>query len=132
MNSGPLSARSAPWARAARARISTTSAAPIRRSTRKAKCWRVNSAITLQTLKARPLQSESNWALCVAALQVLAAPEAAEHVVPDGDALTAGPGPGPLVAPPAVGVGEGVHPLAHALVIAPGAGPARGAATPVR
>ena len=64
MNSGPLSARStwgAPWVRAARSSISITSAAPIRRSTRKARCWRVNSSMRLQTLNTRPLQSESNW-----------------------------------------------------------------------
>ena len=64
MNSGPLSALSAwgaPWARPAKSSISITSAAPMRRSTRKARCWRVNSSITLQTLKTRPFQSESNW-----------------------------------------------------------------------
>ena len=64
MHSGPLSARStwgSPWVRTARSRISITSAAPMRRSTRKARCWRVNSSMTLQTLKARPFQSESNW-----------------------------------------------------------------------
>ena len=49
MNSGPLSARStwgAPWVRTARSRMSITSTAPMRRSTRKAKCWRVNSSMT--------------------------------------------------------------------------------------
>ena len=64
MNSGPLSARStwgAPWAKTARSSISITSTAPMRRSTRKARCWRVNSSMTLQTLKTRPFQSESNW-----------------------------------------------------------------------
>lgn len=64
MTSGPLSARSAwgaPCAKTARSSISITSTAPMCRSTRKARCWRVNSSMTLQTLKTRPFQSESNW-----------------------------------------------------------------------
>ena len=64
MNSSPLSARStwgAPWVRTARSSISITSTAPMRRSTRKARCWRVNSSTTIQTFKTRPFQSESNW-----------------------------------------------------------------------
>ena len=161
MTSGPLSARStwgAPWATAARSRMSITSMAPMRRSTRKARCWRVNSSMTLQTLKARPFQSESNWIsmahTCPGALaltrrcrcgamwglwalrartrSLFGVPQAPERLTPHDNALTLGPRPGTFIAPPSMRGGTIVHPLAHRRMITQRFHPARRASPAIR
>ena len=161
MNSGPLSALSAwgaPWARPAKSSISITSAAPMRRSTRKARCWRVNSSITLQTLKTRPFQSESNWKsmahTCPGALastrrcrrgavrglwalrgrtrSPFGAPQAPECITAHDKAFTLGPRPGAFIAPPSMRGGKIVHPLAHRPMITQRFRPARRAGPAIR
>ena len=161
MNSGPLSALStwgAPWVRTARSRMSITSAAPMRRSTRKARCWRVNSSITLQTLKTRPFQSESNWKsmahTCPGALALtrrcrrgvvrglgalrartrspFGAPQAPERITPHDDALALGPRPGTFIAPPSMRGGKIVHPLTHRPMITQRCHPAHRAGSAIR
>lgn len=138
----PLSALStwgAPCAKTARSRMSITSTAPMRCSKRTARCWRVNSSMTLQTLKTRPFQSESNWTSiahtypgalaitrcyrcgAVRGLKALrarthspfGAPQAPERITPHDNALTRGPRPGTFIAPPSMRGGKIVHPLAH-------------------
>lgn len=64
LSSGPLSALStwgASWAKTARSSISITSVAPMRRSTRKVRCYRESSSMTLRILNTHSHQIESRW-----------------------------------------------------------------------
>ena len=157
MTSGPLSARSAwgaPCAKTARSSISITSTAPMCRSTRKARCWRVNSSMTLQTLKTRPFQSESNWKsmahtcpgalaltrccrcgawrLCAGARAVLRCATSAAPYHAPRQCPHSWPAPRHVYSPTSMRGGTIVHPLAHRRMITQRLCPARRAGAAIR